>query len=537
MNALARLPLRWRLALLLGTILLATTGLLLVAVSLAAERVLIDSTAERLEIGAGLLADRPRNGPPVTALDASGVAQLLGGQGTAVTILGGDGTTLATAQNGAPAEVVGARLAASAYAGALQARSTIREVVTNADGRMLIVASPIQLNAGGKPAKTDKGGPAFVPPGQAKKNAGVAAATDAAGATGGAADVSAAPNAIAQLAVSLAPVDSTIAQLRIQLAGFALVALVAGLIATIVITRRATRPLDRVAAAAARLATGDLAARTGVSGGDEVGAVGQSFDEMADQLEAAFRAQRAFAADASHELQTPLAVLGGYVDLLTLRTLPAEEQQRLLASMRREIDRLSRLAADLLLLARLDAGGPTMQPRRIDLADLVREIAEPAGVIDTAISVVVQADGPLPVSADPDRLAQALLNLAENAVRHSVSGTTVVIRTFRDGGAAVVEVANSGPPIPPDELPRLFERFVRGGARGSAQPDEPVPAGPQRAGHAGLGLPIARAIVQASGGRIEAASDERGTRFTILLPLLQAPDSQPLLSEHEASPA
>jgi signal transduction histidine kinase len=258
---------------------------------------------------------------------------------------------------------------------------------------------------------------------------------------------------------------------------------------------------------------------------------------MAGQLEAAFRAQRAFAADASHELQTPLAVLGGYVDLLTLRTLPAEEQQRLLASMRREIDRLSRLAADLLLLARLDAGGPTMQPRRIDLADLVREIAEPAGMIDTEISVVVQADGPLPISADPDRLAQALLNLAENAVRHSVSGTPVVVRTFRDGGAAVVEVANSGPPIPPDELPRLFERFVRGGARGPDQPDDAVPAGPQRAGHAGLGLPIARAIVQANGGRIEAASDERGTRFTILLPLLQAPDSQPLLSEHEASPA
>jgi hypothetical protein len=235
-TALARLPLRWRLALLLGTILLATTGLLLVAVSLAAERVLIDSTAERLEIGAGLLADRPRNGPPVTALDASGVAQLLGGQGTAVTILGSDGTTLATAQNGAPAEVVGARLAAAAYAGALQERSTIREVVTNADGRMLIVASPIQLNAGGKPAKTDKGGPAFVPPGQAKKNGG-AAATDAAGAAGNALDGSAAPNAIAQLAVSLAPVDSTITQLRIQLAGFGLVALVAGLIATIVITR------------------------------------------------------------------------------------------------------------------------------------------------------------------------------------------------------------------------------------------------------------------------------------------------------------
>ena len=533
MTTLARLPLRWRLALLLGTILLATTALLLVAVSVAAERVLIDSTAERLEIGAGLLVDRPRNGPPSTALDASEVAQLLGGQGTAVTILSGDGTTLATAQNGAPPDVVGARLTPAAYSAAIANGVTIREVVSGADGRMLVVASPIQLNAQGKGGKPDKGGPAFVPPGQAKKNSPAPAASGDVGTT---ANAGAAPNAIAQLAVSLAPIDSTIAQLRNQLAGLALLALVAGLIATIVISRRATRPLDRVAAAAARLATGDLTARTGVSGGDEVGAVGQSFDQMADQLEAAFRAQRAFAADASHELQTPLAVLGGYVDLLVLRTLPPDEQQRLLVSMRREIDRVSRLAADLLLLARLYAGGPAMQPRPMDLADLVREIAEPAAMIDPTVAVEVRADGPLPVAADPDRLAQALLNLAENAVRHSVSGTPVVIRTFREGGTAAVEVQNAGPPIPPDEIPRLFERFVRGADR-AAEADGSAGEGPQRAGHAGLGLAIARAIVQSNGGRIEAASDEHGTRFTILLPLLAAPDSQPLLSEQGASPA
>jgi signal transduction histidine kinase len=538
--AITRLPLRWRLALLLGAILLATTGLLLVAVSLAAERVLIDSTAERLEIGAGLVVDQPRKGPPATALDASSVARLLGGQGTAVTIIDGSGTTLATAQNGAPPDVAAARLTAAEYGQAIAGGTTIREVVMSATGRLLLVASPIQLSAGGKPSKSDNGGPPFVPPGQAKKNSPAPAATYGAGAgatSGAPATASAAPNAIAQLAVSLAPIDTTIAELRNQLALLALVALAAGLIATIVITRRATRPLDRVAAAAARLAAGDLAARTGVSGSDEVGAVGRSFDEMADRLEAAFRAQRAFAADASHELQTPLAVLGGYVDLLNLRTLPAEEQGRLLASMRHEIDRLSRLAADLLMLARLDAGGPALQPRRIDLADLVREIAEPAGMIDASVGVVVHADGPLPVVADPGRLAQALLNLAENAVRHSVSGTPVVIRAFRDSDTAAVEVANAGPPIPPDEIPRLFERFVRGTSRGLGEADDSAAAGPQRAGHAGLGLPIARAIVEASGGRIEAASDDRGTRFTILLPLLEAPDSQPLLSEPGTSPA
>jgi signal transduction histidine kinase len=533
-TGLARLPLRWRLALLLGAILLSTTGLLLVAVSVAAERVLIDSTAERLEIGAGLLVDRPRNGPPVTALDASEVAQLLGGQGTAVSIIDAAGVTLATAENGAPAEVSSVRLTAAAYEAALQGGMTIREVVSGAGGRTLVVASPIQLAARGKPGKAGGGGPAFVPPGQAKKNTAAPAGSDPAGSTAGTVD---SPNAIAQLAVSLEPIDATISQLRNQFLLLALFALAAGLLATIVITRRATRPLDRVADAAGRLAAGDLAARTGVSGRDEVGAVGQSFDEMARQLEAAFHGQRAFAADASHELQTPLTVLGGYVDLLNLRTLPADEQQRLLGSMRREIDRLSRLAADLLLLSRLDAGGPTMHPRQIDLADLVRELAELAGMIDPAVGVTVHADGPLPIEADPDRLAQAVINLAENAVRHSVSGAPVVIRTFRDGGMAAVEVTNSGPPIPPDEIPRLFERFARGASRGPGEEAHPVPAGPQRAGHAGLGLPLARAIVQANGGRIDAASDDRGTRFTILLPLHDEPDSQRLLSEHGTSPA
>ena len=328
MRALDRLPLRWRLALLLGAILLSTTGLLLVAVSLAAERVLIDSTAERLEIGAGLLVDRQRNDPPVTALDASTVVKLLGGQGTAVTILNSDGTPLATADNGAPAEVVAARLTTSAYAAAVATRSTIREVVSGPVGRILVVASPIELTRG-KPGKSDGGGAPFVPPGQAKKNSAAPAATSAGGDAAGSASTA---NAIAQLAVSLAPLDATIARLRNQLAIFALFALVAGLLATILISQRATRPLGRVAAAAERLAAGDLAARTGVSGNDEVGAVGRSFDEMANQLEAAFRAQRAFAADASHELQTPLAVLGGYVDLLSLRKLPPEEQQRLLGA-------------------------------------------------------------------------------------------------------------------------------------------------------------------------------------------------------------
>jgi signal transduction histidine kinase len=152
--------------------------------------------------------------------------------------------------------------------------------------------------------------------------------------------------------------------------------------------------------------------------------------------------------------------------------------------------------------------------------------------------VVVSAVDALPVVADPVRLGQAFLNLAENAVRHAVSGKPVTIRGFRTGADAAIEIANAGPPIPAEELPRLFERFAQGGgAERSRRTDDTRTAGPEGAGHAGLGLPIARAIVEASGGRIDAASDEAGTRFTILLPLLEPADSQHLLSEQRTLPA
>jgi len=525
MTAIRQLPLRVRLALMLGTVLVVAIAVVLVAVGVAVDRVLVGQTAERLEIGAGLLLDRPRSGPPVTELDASEVARLLGGQGTAVVILGADGALLGTADNGAPPDVAGARLDDASYAAAIASGDTVRSVIQATGGRVLVVAAPIRLTPSGRvdtgedPGKG--GGPPFVPPGQAKK--GVTPAPDQTGSGVGTVDTGP-PNSIAQLAVSLEPVDETIAELRSQLVWLGAFAVAIGLAAAIVVTARSTRPLERVVAAAARLADGDLSARTGVSGPDEVGAVGRAFDTMAERLQAAFQAQRAFAADASHELRTPLAVLGGYLDVLRRGALPAEEERRLMESMRREIDRLSRLASDLLLLAQIEAGAPALQPQVIDLADVVREQAEAARMLDPGVSVASEADVPSPVWADPDRIAQVLRNLIENAVRHAATGTPVLVRAFRDGDMAAAQVVNAGPPIDQSELPRLFDRFMRGDSADRAGNDGAAK------GHAGLGLAIARAIVEASGGSITAESDASTTRFTIRFALVRTDASQPVLS-------
>jgi two-component system heavy metal sensor histidine kinase CusS len=181
--------------------------------------------------------------------------------------------------------------------------------------------------------------------------------------------------------------------------------------------------------------------------------------------------------------------------------------------MRREIDRLARLASDLLLLTQLEASGGRLEPRRLDLGALIRDLAGAGrALLGDAGRLEIVADGTLTVVADADRLTQALLNLLANATRHASRGGLVRVTARGDGSAAVIEVFNEGLPIPPDQLPRIFDRFFRG-TRGPGDPS------PDRNGHAGLGLPIARAIVEASGGSIGVASDETGTRFTVRLPL------------------
>ena len=182
--------------------------------------------------------------------------------------------------------------------------------------------------------------------------------------------------------------------------------------------------------------------------------------------------------------------------------------------MRREIDRLSRLASDLLLLTQLEAGGGTLRPEPLDVGELLTDLAEAARVIGRERFVEVRVDGPLPTLADRDRLTQALLNLVDNAVRHAPVGSVVRLSGRRDDAWVIAEIHNDGAPIPPDHLAHVFDRFYR--ADRSVEPGR----------HAGLGLAIVKAIIEASGGSVAATSDGDGTRFIVRLRVDRAPDER-----------
>jgi two-component system OmpR family sensor kinase len=411
-----------------------------------------------------------------------------------VAVIDADGTVLAAEANGAEATVSAARLGASDYADVVASGSTVHEVLPDAEGgRTLVVASPVQIRTTGPSINPGQGqgrGLGNQKPGKAP----VVAVGPA--------------NAVAQLAISMDGIDAALAGLRETLQLAALVLLLLAGLAVWLVTRLGLQPLRRVAGAADRIAAGDLGARAALPGGDdEVGRLGRAFDGMANQVDATMRAQRAFAADASHELRSPLTVLGGYVDVLAASETDADTRSRTLAAMRREIDRLSRLSADLLLLTQLEAGGGRLEPRPFDLGVLVDDIGAAARVIGPDRSVVVERDGPAPVVADPDRITQAVMNLVDNAVRHTPRGGLIRISVGREVDQAVVAVANQGTPISDVDLARVFDRFFRAGTvhEGNGQ-------------HAGLGLPIVKAIIEASGGTVRAASGPEETRFEIRLP-------------------
>jgi two-component system OmpR family sensor kinase len=281
------------------------------------------------------------------------------------------------------------------------------------------------------------------------------------------------------------------------------------------LTRLGLRPLRGMAGASQRLADGDLTTRVEVPDShDEVGDLARAFNHMAEQLEAAFTAQRAFVADASHELRTPLHALGGQIDV-QLRVMEArpDEARRLAGFMRREVDRLSGLVEDLLVLARLEAqGAEALQFHVLDLGAVARDVFEQSRALPAlnGRDMELEVDeGRIPVRGDPHRLHQVLLNLMTNGLQHAPDQTSVKLAVHRCDGMARVQVSDHGPGVPPEHLEHVFDRFYRTDA-----------ARTRFHGGAGLGLAIAQAIVEVHGGSISAANAPAGgALFTVILPL------------------
>jgi len=279
------------------------------------------------------------------------------------------------------------------------------------------------------------------------------------------------------------------------------------------VASRVAAPLRRMARVARQVEGGDLSPRMELGGRrDEVQVLARSFDQMLDGLEEAFARQSAFLADASHELRTPLTVIRGQLEVLARqREVTPADVRHVDEVVRTEVVRMERLVEDLLLLARADEG-ELLRLATLDLRPFVTELFD---------SVTLTADrtfelGDVPegtLRADEDRLAQVVRNLARNAVEHTgPNGLVRVCVTAQPRGWIEIAVEDDGPGIPPEQRDRVFDRFHRldsARARGK--------------GGAGLGLAIARAIVEAHGGRISAgASPEGGARVAFRLPGFRA---------------
>lgn len=333
-----------------------------------------------------------------------------------------------------------------------------------------------------------------------------------------------------QYARNFEHVDSTIDRLWLFVAAGVLGGTLLASLAGMAIARRAMRPISSLTASAREIAdTGDLTRHMPQPGADdEVGELARTLEQMIRSLdlarsdrEAALKRQREFVADASHELRTPLTSILANLELLqTSLDEPAREEERVMVdSALRSSDRMSRLVGDLLLLARADAGRIGARTR-CDLAEAAGSAAAEVAPTIGERELRIENERPLPVDGNPDELHRMVLNLLDNAVRHTPAGSTIELRLRAEGSSAVVEVADDGPGVPPELREQIFERFVRGEG----------PADTAVGGGSGLGLAIVSAVANSHGGSAEVSESELGgALFRIRLPLRK--------SEREISPA
>jgi two-component system OmpR family sensor kinase len=276
---------------------------------------------------------------------------------------------------------------------------------------------------------------------------------------------------------------------------------------------RAVRPIQEIIRQAENVRPGTLGRRIDAwADSREYERLVQVLNTMLARIDAAFEAQRRFTADASHELRSPLTAMRGELELARRRPRPAEEYERVIDSALEEVERLSRIAEDLLTLARSDAGVLQLRPRRIDLAATAARVTERLGLAASAkkIALVLRADEPAAALIDEDLVSRLLWNLTANAIKFTPAGGQVVVSVNPENGIVVLDVADTGPGVPESMLPQVFDRFFRADeARSSTAPSQGT----------GLGLAIVRAIADLHGAELSARNVESGgAKFTVRFP-------------------
>ena len=270
-----------------------------------------------------------------------------------------------------------------------------------------------------------------------------------------------------------------------------------------------TRSLREMKEAAEDISRGNLGRQVEVRSQDELGQLADSFNRMSRDLEQATQMRRQMTADIAHDLRTPLSVIAGYTEAMSEGKLPGSTE--VYTVLHRETQYLNRLVDDLRLLSLADAGELPLNLQALQPASLLREAALRHSVAADREGVALRVEAPesLPeVPGDRERLLQVFDNLIANALRHTSRGGEVILLAGSDGGRVQLRVRDTGSGIDPEELPYIFNRFYRGDRSRSWT------------GESGLGLAIARSIVQAHGGEIRAESEPgRGSTFTLLLPV------------------
>ncbi len=290
------------------------------------------------------------------------------------------------------------------------------------------------------------------------------------------------------------------------LMGFA--AATASLFVAVLLTPGLFKPLEDMATAARQITRADdLSRRVPYANRpDEIGDLARAFNQTLERLERLFRTQQRLLADVSHELRTPLTTIRGNLDLMRRM---GDTDPESLAAIQVEIERMTRLVGDLLLLARADSGGLPLERKLVELDNMLFDVYRQVRMLEPPVEIELAAVDQVTVLGDPDRLKQLFLNLVENAVKYTPRDGIVSLSLSKKEEWAFFEVSDTGVGIPPENLPHIFDRFYRvDKSRARAQ------------GGSGLGLSIAKWIAQAHGGTIRATSQVgEGTTFTVTLPV------------------
>ncbi len=307
---------------------------------------------------------------------------------------------------------------------------------------------------------------------------------------------------------SLSAEQADLRRLAAALFGVGALVFAAGLVVGGWLVTRAIRPVEDISATAAKIASGDLSHRISTTETDsELGRLAGVLNSTFARLDAAFTQQARFTADAAHELRTPISVMLTQTQSALARERPAEEYRETLEACQRATQRMRRLIEALLELARLDAGQEPMHQAECDLSKIATDCIELICPLAVARGIRIHADLlPTLCHGDAERLAQVAMNLLSNAIDYNQDGGEIRVATKRHNGTATLTVSNTGPGISAEDLPHIFERFHRADRA-------------RTAGHSGLGLAIAKAIVQAHGGSIAPQSEPgKGASFTLSLP-------------------